>query len=112
MKDEVREFLEDILNEACDIKEFTEGKGLEQYSEDRLLKAGVERKFEVIGEAMNRIKTYDEDVLENIRNYRGIISFRNILAHGYDIIEDKVVWGIVENDLDTLIEDIQKLLTK
>ncbi len=112
MKDETRESLEDILNEASDIKEFTEGKGLEQYSKDRLLKAGVERKFEIIGEAMNRIKTHDVDVLENIRNYRSIISFRNILAHGYDIIEDKVVWGIVENGLNTLIEDIQKLLIK
>lgn len=112
MKDEVREALEDILKEASDIKDFTTDKGLEQYSKDRLLKAGVERKFEIIGEALNRIKDHDEDVLENIRDYRSIISFRNILAHGYDVVEDKVVWGIVENDLDMLIEDIQKLLVK
>ena len=39
MKNEVREYLEDILKEASDIKEFIEGKGLEQYSNDRLLKA-------------------------------------------------------------------------
>jgi uncharacterized protein with HEPN domain len=112
MKDEVREYLEDIRDEAYDLKEFTEGKDLEQYSKNRLLKAGVERKFEIIGEALNRIKSFDEEILEEIRDYRSIISFRNILAHGYDIVEDKVVWGIIENDLDMLIEDIETLLAK
>jgi uncharacterized protein with HEPN domain len=112
MKDEVREYLEDILKEACNIKEFIVGKDFEQYSNDRLLKAGVERKFEIIGEALNRIKSNDEDILIEIRDYRSIISFRNILAHGYDIVEDKVVWGIIENDLDMLIGDIEMLLAK
>ncbi len=108
MKDEVREYLEDILKEVRDIKEFTEGKDLEQYSNDRLLKAGIERKFEIVGEALNRIKNNNDDILEEIRDHRSIISFRNILAHGYDIIEDKVVWGIIENDLDMLIEDMKR----
>ncbi len=112
MKDEVREYLEDILKEVRDIKEFTEGKDLEQYSNDRLLKAGIERKFEIVGEALNRIKNNNDDILEEIRDHRSIISFRNILVHGYDIIEDKVVWGIIENDLDMLIEDIETLLKK
>ncbi len=112
MKDETREHLEDILSEACDIKKFTGGKDLYQYSNDRLLKAGIERKFEIIGEALNRIKNNDDDILEKIRNHRSIISFRNILAHGYDVIEDKVVWGIIENDLDMLISDIETLLEK
>lgn len=112
MKDEVVEHLEDILREAFDIKEFTSGISFEQYSKDRLLKAGMERKLEIIGEALNRIRSIDEDSLEKIREYRNIISFRNILAHGYDIIEDKVVWGIIENDLDILIADVKYLLRK
>lgn len=112
MKDEVREYLEDILKEACDIRGFAEGKDLEQYSNDRLLKAGIERKFEIIGEALNRIKGSGDEILEEITDYRSIISFRNILAHGYDTVEDKVVWGIIESDLDLLIEDIETLLVK
>lgn len=81
MKDEIREYFEDILKEAQEIKEFTSNKDYDKYSKDRLLKAGVERKFEIIGEAMNRIKNQDDDILEKIREYRSIISFRNILAH-------------------------------
>ena len=58
----------------------------------------MERKLEIIGEALNRIRSIDEDSLEKTREYRNIISFRNILAHGYDIIEDKVVCVIIENE--------------
>ncbi len=112
MKNEVREYLEDILREASDIKEFTSGVNLEQYSMDRLMKAGVERKFEIIGEALKRIKNIDEESLEKIREYRSIVSFRNILAHGYDVVEDKVVWGIIESDLDMLVVDVKYLLQK
>ena len=44
------------------------------------LEAAVERKFEIIGEALNRIKTEEPIILDKIRGYRSIISFRNILA--------------------------------
>jgi hypothetical protein len=43
-------------------------------------------------------------------NHRDIVSFRNILAHGYDAIDNRIVWNIIEADLDNLIEDVEKLL--
>ena len=70
----------------------------------------MERKFEIIGEALNRIRSADETLLDQIRDSRSIISFRNILAHGYDTIEDRIVWGVIENDLKTLLEDVEALL--
>jgi len=48
----------------------------------------VERSFEIIGEALNRVKKIDPETLEKIHEHRSIISFRNILAHAYDGIED------------------------
>jgi uncharacterized protein with HEPN domain len=38
------------------------------------------------------------------------VSFRNILAHGYDNIDDKIVWGIIEGDLGVLLEDVEGLI--
>ncbi|HHZ93308.1 TPA: DUF86 domain-containing protein [Candidatus Poribacteria bacterium] len=38
------------------------------------------------------------------------MSFRNILAHGYDSIDDRIVWEIIEEDLDKLRLDIEKLM--
>jgi len=49
-------------------------------------------------------------LLSRIRDYRDIISFRNILVHGYDAIDDRIVWGVIEEDLDNLIEDVTRLI--
>lgn len=110
MDERVREWLQDILEQARDVQSFTSGLTFELYQTDRKTQAAVERKFEVIGEALNRIRAASPEVLEQIRDYRSIISFRNILAHGYDSVEDRIVWGIVENDLRNLIEDVRALL--
>jgi len=110
MDDRVRECLQDILAQTREVQSFTTGMTFEMYQVDRKTQAAVERKFEIIGEALNRLHSADEDLLERIRDYRSIISFRNILAHGYDSVEDRVVWGIIENDLNTLIEDVSELL--
>ena len=110
MEDRVRECLEDILEQACEVQSFTAGMTFQMYQTDRKTQAAVERKFEIIGEALNRIRGSNPAVLERVRDYRSIISFRNILAHGYDSVEDRVVWGVIENDLDTLIEDVRKQL--
>jgi uncharacterized protein with HEPN domain len=82
----------------------------EAYRIDRKTQAAVERKFEIIGEALNRLSRIDADLLATITNYRSIISFRNILAHVYDTIEDRVVWGIIETDLEQLLHDAIRLL--
>jgi uncharacterized protein with HEPN domain len=110
MDNRIKEWLQDVLAQALDIKAFTEGMSFETYRNDHKTQAAVERKFEIIGEALNRIRAADEEILENIRDCRSIISFRNILAHGYDAIEERIVWGIIENDLENLTEDVNHLL--
>ena len=74
-----------------------------------MLKAAVERKFEIIGEALNRIKKVQPKILDEIRDYRKIIAFRNILIHGYDIVSDPIVWDIIQKDVPLLREDIRKI---
>ena len=110
MKDEILKHLYDIREAAMAIKAFVAGRGLDEYSKDELLRSGVERKFEIIGEALNRIRKEDPSLMERIRDHRDIISFRNILVHGYDSIDDRIAWGIIQEDLDRLLEDISNLL--
>lgn len=110
MKDEIRKYLYDIREAASAIKAFVAGQSFYDYMADELLRSGVERKFEIIGEALNRIKRDDPPVLERIRDHRNIISFRNILIHGYDSIDDRIVWDIIEEDLERLLQDVNRLL--
>ena len=110
MKDEALAHLHEILNAARAVKRFVEGQSFESYCTNELIRSAVERKFEIIGEALNRINRDDPDLLARIRDYRNIISFRNILVHGYDAIDDRIIWGVIEEDLDNLIEDVSRLL--
>jgi uncharacterized protein with HEPN domain len=110
MKDEVLKHLYDIREAALAIKAFIAGRSFDDYSKDELLRSGVERKFEIIGEALNRIRRDNPSLMDRIRDHRDIISFRNILVHGYDSIDDRIAWGIIEEDLDRLLEDISELL--
>ena len=87
MEAERLKYLSDVRDAVSAILKFVKDKTYEDYREDDLLISGVERKFEIIGEALNRIKRNSPQVLDKIRDHRSIISFRNILAHGYDSID-------------------------
>ena len=55
MKDEIFAHLHDILHAGTAIQEFIAGCTLDDYLSDELLRSGVERKFEIMGEALNRV---------------------------------------------------------
>ena len=41
-----------------------------------------------------------------------IIGFRNVLAHGYDVVDDEVVWDAVTTDLPELTASVEALLAE
>lgn len=79
---------------------------------DAKTKSAVERQFEIIGEALNRIKAIDPSILASIDNWREIIGFRNVIAHGYDVVEDEVVWQSIVSDIPVLKNQLKKVLAR
>lgn len=110
MNDEIRKNLFDILQAAEEIRSFVHGMDYKAYQESPVTQRAIERDFEIIGEALNRIKKIDEEFLENISECHRIIGFRNILIHGYDNIDIIIVWKAVENHLPILEKEIQEIL--
>ena len=110
MQLDTRKILEDIRLSAAEISNFIADKTFEDYMNDSLLRRGVERDFEIIGEALNRLFKINADVLKQISNYEHIISFRNILIHGYDVVEDPIVWDVLTTDLPVLYDQVKALL--
>ena len=80
MDDEGSKWLFDALQAAKHIRSFVKDKSYEDYRSDLLLISGVERQFEIIGEALKRVRDKDNAFIEEIRGWRGAIYFRNILA--------------------------------
>ena len=112
MRPELLENLEQAVRRGHEVQKFVAGLTLEQYSADDKTRLAVERSFEIIGEALNRSFKIAPEQIDSIRNYRQIISFRNILAHCYDTVEDRIVWGIIEGSLPELLEDLKRLLCR
>lgn len=110
MRLESKKHLEDIRLAAQRIQKFIKGKMFEDYLADDLLRSGVERQFEIVGEAINRLAKSDPETASKIREYKRVISFRNVLVHGYDIVEHQVVWDLLEIKLPTLSQDVEELL--
>ncbi len=105
-----KKLLLDVREAGESILENTAGKSLAEYSRSRLLRRAVEREFEIIGEALKRLAEVDPVTATSISQLRRIIDFRNRIIHGYDTVDDTVVWGVVEQSLPLLIQEVTVLL--
>lgn len=110
MQPKTPKLLEDIRDAAEFIRECARGKTLAAYGSDRILRQAIERNFEIIGEAMKRLAQHDPQTAARIGDYRQIIAFRNVLIHGYDLVDRPLVWSAIENQVPALLRDIDALL--
>ena len=54
----------------------------------------------------------DPETAERIPDYRAVIDFRNVLAHGYDIVNNDRVWRYIEAELAPLEARVEELLAE
>ena len=111
MKLETKKYLDDIRRAAQLLTSFLGGKTLADYLSDAMLRAAVERQFEIIGEAMSRLAQQDEQIAATISGFRRIIAFRNVLIHQYTDVDDLLVWDVAERNLPTLVLEVDELLS-
>jgi uncharacterized protein with HEPN domain len=111
MQLEVQVYLKEILNAIEEIDSYFDGYIREFifFVSDKKTQRAIERNLEIIGEAANRIYKISPDI--QIPDIRLIIETRNRIIHGYDNISAEIIWSIIERDLPSLREEIQKLLT-
>ena len=110
MQPDVRRCLNDVLDAAGLLNDFTFGKTLSDYGGDPLLRSATERQFGIIGEAISRLAKVDEATAARITDYRRIISFRNILIHDYDSVDNQIVWNALQYRLPVLLLEVEALL--
>lgn len=78
------------------------------YVSNKMLLRAIEREFEIIGEAINRIEKIDSSI--TISSKKQIISMRNRVIHGYDKIDNEIVWGTIVRHLPKLKEEVKNLI--
>ena len=110
MRLETKKYLHDMQRAASLVTRFTAGKTFGDYELDDMLRAAVEREFEIIGEAMSKLASIDQETAGRISGYQRIIGFRNILIHGYADVDNRLVWNVIETNFSTLTFDLGALL--
>jgi uncharacterized protein with HEPN domain len=109
MDNNIKKFLFDIHESIDSIEKYLGGKrDFNVYMSDKMLRRAVEREFEIIGEAMTRIEKLDSSI--DISSKKQIISMRNRVIHGYDKIDNEIIWGTIVRHLPVLKVEIDNLL--
>ena len=109
MQLEIQKYLFDIQTSLNSINEYLGDKrNFFTYQNNKLLRRGIERELEIIGEAANRILKIDSSI--EIDNARKIVDLRNWVIHGYDKIDDVIIWGIISKQLPLLKIQVDNLL--
>jgi len=109
MEQEIKKFLFDIKESIESIENFLgEKRDFSIYQSNKMLRRAVEREFEIIGEAMNRIDKIDSKI--EISSKKLIVNMRNRVIHGYDKIDNEIIWGTIVRHLPVLKDEINKLI--
>ena len=111
MPHKIEKYLYDIKESINSIEEYLGDKrDFFEYQKNKLLRRGIERELEIIGEAINRILKINSDI--EIPEARRIVDLRNWVIHGYDKVDDVIIWGIISRDIPKLKKQVEKLLDK
>lgn len=109
--EEVLTYLQDVLDAIDDLQscfvDFPNRYDL--FEKDIMRKCVVERKVEIMGEAINRIRKKDPELM--IPNARAIVDTRNRIVHAYDNVQPEFLWSLVVRHIPKLKKDIEKILS-
>lgn len=105
-------YLQDVLDAINDMQscfvDFPNRYDL--FEKDIMRKCVVERKVEIMGEAINRIRKIDSSII--IPNARAIIDTRNRIIHAYDNVQPEFLWSLVTRHIPELKSDIEKIISE
>jgi uncharacterized protein with HEPN domain len=103
--------IKDILASIDRILEYTRNLDFEGFRSDTKTIDAVVRNFEIIGEAAAHLP---EDLSADHPEipWQDMRDMRNVLAHEYFGINEKIVWETLQNDLPPLVPLLKDLLRK
>lgn len=112
MNEYILTYLQDVLDSINEMEGYFIDYPMqyEVFEKDFLRRSAVERKVEIMGEAINRILKIDSAFL--LPNAKEIINTRNRVIHGYDSATPEFLWGLVIKHIPILKKDVELILSK
>jgi uncharacterized protein with HEPN domain len=110
MQRDPRSFLWDVQEAGEAIRRFVAGLDADSYASSELVRSAVERKFAIIGEALNQLSKSDATLAARVPHLAEIVAFRNLLIHGYAAVNHTTVWDTIKDSLPELLAAVEALL--
>lgn len=109
MSRETRLYLEDMLEACRRVTSYTTGMTFEQFRADQRTCDAVARNLEILGEAAKRVP---EDVRKQLPaiDWRESCAFRDVLAHAYFGIDERIVWDVVTLRAPSIARELERFL--
>ncbi len=108
MRREPQTILRDAIAAGEDITGMLSGVTQALFLADRKTQRATERCFEIIGEALARLARDFPSIADRIPDHRRVIDFRNLLAHGYDIVDPRLVFDLATTRLPRLLAALRE----
>jgi len=112
MERDPKALLWDALAAARLVGSFAADADFERFDQDDMLRSAVERQFEILGEALAQLARIAPDLVARLPDARRAIDFRNLLIHGYAIVNRQRVWAVVQDDLPKMTAAIETQLNE
>lgn len=111
MSRDISLYLEDII-ECCEkVLRFTKDMTFKDFVHDELHFDAVLRNLEIIGEAVKHIPDSIREKYPDI-TWKKIAGFRDVVVHNYFGVSDEMVWDIIENMVQPLLEQAKNILAE
>ena len=102
-------YVADIVAAGQAIRRFTDGVRFEAFAANDEKRAAVEREVFIMGEAAARLPEEWKQQQPEIP-WRKIVGLRNLLAHGYWVIDAEELWDIARNKVPGFVAQLRPLL--
>ncbi len=112
MTNRLPKHLFDALTAVRLARQFSTHVSFAEYEANALVRSAVERQLEILGEACQRMAQIDPDIRVRLPEIAFAIGLRNRIIHGYDRIENAVVYDTLTQDLPLLAERLSVELAK
>jgi uncharacterized protein with HEPN domain len=111
MASDSAKYLWDAVTAAERAQRFIQGRTFADYQQDEMLRSAVERQLEIVGEALAQLRRIDPACASNIAELPQAVGLKNVLIHGYATVDDRLVWGVAEAHLESLLRDLRRGLS-
>jgi uncharacterized protein with HEPN domain len=105
-------FLEIAVDALTRVTRYLGGRGLDEYLADDQCQSAVERQLEVAGDALGRLRRLSPEWFAQIPEGDVVVGFRNVLAHGYAMLDHRRIYQIACVRAPELLQVLEALLAQ